>query len=254
MHIPVNPAEIRLIFFKGKFAFFSMMFFLMGLLFLIGFSFFTDFSFYKYWIHEVGRKEAVITDIRGTNSYVNEERVMNYFYRYEIEGEKFTGNSFGSGKGYEEGDRVYIQYLVDNPGLSRIQGTRNAPFGSWILIFLMVFPTIGLIGIIYEGRRVGKILNILKDAGIDIGKKTGIDETNVELNEQTLYRITYEYTVVQRRYTCNHKSLQPHRFDKEVYIVYAAPRPSSAILLKALPDSLIDRIYQQAELSAGDPE
>lgn len=148
-----------------------MMFFLLGLLFLIGFSFFTDFSFYKYWIHEVGRKEAVITDIRATHSYVNEEQVMNYFYRYEIEGEKFTGHSFGSGKAYEEGDRVYIQYLVDNPGLSRIQGTRNAPFGSWILIFLMIFPTVGLIGIIHEGRRVGKILNILKDAGIGIGKK-----------------------------------------------------------------------------------
>ncbi len=76
----------------------------------------------------------------------------------------------------------------------------------------------------------------------------------MELNEQTLYRITYEYTVDKKRYTCKHKSLQPHRFDKEIYIVYATPRPSSAILLKALPDSLIGRIYQQAELSAGDPE
>ncbi len=59
------------------------------------------------------------------------------------DGREFKGRSFTLGHRYTAPANVTIEYYPGDPTISRIRGTRIAPFPPWAL-FVLVFPIVGL--------------------------------------------------------------------------------------------------------------
>ncbi len=87
--------------------------------------------------------KAKISNSVGTNSYINDVRVYEYFYMYEpTEGGTYEGSGFVTGYEYEVGDDIDVRYKSRQPELSMAIGMRDGAFGGWIGLFIMIFPFI----------------------------------------------------------------------------------------------------------------
>ena len=91
------------------------------------------------------------------------------------------------------GAAVTVEYRPNHPAWSRIQGLRSAEFTPVVLIAL-VFPLFGLtvavIGV-YKGTRAITLMRYGRPAA---GTLVRVEPTNMEINENKVYRITFAFT------------------------------------------------------------
>ncbi|MBN2532338.1 MAG: hypothetical protein JXB88_05575 [Spirochaetales bacterium] len=81
-------------------------------------------------MNKVETVSGIITEIRQTNSTENGIPVYANTYTFHLDRQEKTYKdvSYTSGHIYEIEQEVAVEYLVKNPELSRIKGTRTAEF------------------------------------------------------------------------------------------------------------------------------
>ncbi len=162
-------------------------------------------------------------------------RACHYQFRYQ--GNVVDGVSYRTGTTADVGDKMIVEFPPGQPHRSRIRGYRTALCSSWVL-FVVLFPLLGLLAV------VGKLViglrqrHLLKYGEIAQGRLVAKDRTNTEINDQPVYRLTFEFetslghtalAVVKTHHTA------PLEDEETETVLYDPARPSFATTLDHLP-------------------
>jgi len=199
-----------------------------------------DLSFFYFQGNVITVKGTSLGAIE-TNFYSNEIPVMENLFKFNDEfGDEWQGISYETGKYFNEGDLVTVEYPKGKPHYSRIKGMRRSMFGPWVL-FVGLFPLIGFL-FIFGGLIKGKKANkFLKKGIVTKGELISKERTNVKINEQTVYKLTFKFkdtfgyeheAIVKTHQT---ESLEDEKLET---LMYMEENPKKAILTDSLPGSL----------------
>jgi hypothetical protein len=187
---------------------------------------------------ELARVEGTIVGAEETAYEVNEVEVVAYHFTYpRDDGFLGRGVSYTTGWVFDEGAKVPVEYVVDQPHVARIEGQRTAPFGSFVL-FVLIFPLVGLFMAVPGLLKGMRAVRLLRTGELGWGQLVAKEETNVEINEQTVYRLTFQFEDargnIREAVTKTHR---PHELedDAEEPLLYDPALPKAAVLLDNLP-------------------
>ncbi len=182
--------------------------------------------------------EGRILDIRGTDSYENDQRVYEYYFEYKLpDGQIFEGICYHTGRFSTKDSLVRVQYLKNTPEKARIEGMKVGQFPFFILFFVAIFPLVGGLMLFFGIRKARKRLNILKFGKKALGTFTHDEPTNTTINKKRVYRLYFKFTDEQGvEHTCYDETHLTHRLrdeDKE-WLVYNPGNPEEAVVIDTL--------------------
>lgn len=160
-------------------------------------------------------------------------------YDFQVDGQKYTGESFATGRYRQQGQTVEVEYSINDPVRSRIVGMRNTRFGP-AAIFVVLFPIIGAI-FISIGIRTGlKSLYQIKNGNLAYGTLTKKFATGTRINEQTVYALQFTFKDrVGREAIAEARSHQPQCLEDEAEepLLYSENRKGKvdAVMLDGIP-------------------
>jgi hypothetical protein len=182
---------------------------------------------------------GLIIEVMPTNSYINDVRVFEYRYRYKLDGGLvFTGTGYSTGDTKRMDEEVLIQYKENRPDYSKAVDLRRSAFGGGAGFFVLIFPCIGLIMLFFSTRKAIRQINILRIGNLADGKFLFKEPTNMQVNKQTVYALTFEFTAFDNNtYQTVVKTHQYQRLEDETFekLVYDPQNPKNAVLLDELP-------------------
>ena len=213
-----------------------------GMIFVWAFVMNGDYSFATFR-GPFGRAYGVVTRIVKTNAsegggkHSRGTPIYENHYVYSVAGQGFSGISYSTGERVQMGDRVEIEFQEGQPDRSRIAGMRRSMFGPFVL-FVLIFPTVGLILILVFTRTGTKRNYLLRYGVLTDGKLVSKEPTNMSVNRQTVYELTFEFAGYDgRMHQAKARSHQPHRMEDEARepLLYDAENPSRAYILDEAP-------------------
>lgn len=229
------------IFFSNPFAVMGMVFFLFGSIFPIVFGSMADFRSAFSFSDTDPRVKGVIVAIEKTNSKVNKRYVLDYTFQYNVSVKGYTNHSFSTSSDWNVNDTVNVQYLIDEPAVSKIQDMRAAPFGFFIVPLTCIFPFLGLIFLVFSIRRAKKNIYLVQNGILTKGQVVRKEPTNTKINKQTVYKVFFKFKTqdgnLQEAFVKTHVT---HNLGDEAEepLVYDSQNPREAVLLDALPKKL----------------
>ncbi len=238
------PLSTRLVVvFGGGFAFFGWFFFAFGMVFVWVFAGNADWSSVVYFHGPMQRTPGQVTGSletgfsqgggkhrRGTPIYAME-------YRFNLHGANYEGTSYQHGGGKSAGDAVSVEFPVGRPEVSRIVGTRRAPF-SMAAAFVFIFPAIGLATVLPGIWRGMRGLRLLAHGEPVRGRLVRKEPTSVKLNKLPVYKLVFQFTDALgqvREVTTKTHQTQRLEDDAAEQIFYDPQNPDQAVLLDSLP-------------------
>lgn len=237
------PALLRVqVLFGGFINQFGWGFFGFGLIFLLGFGLFVDWTQPLFALGQVETAPGVILAVESTGSTVNDVPVYAYTYNFRVERQEtvYQGEAYANGRQFETGWDVTVEYLADNPEISRIHGTRHGIFPIWVLAIVLPFPLVGL-GFIIAGLTKGIAgLRLLSRGRLTVGKLSGKEPTSTRINNQPVYKLSFNFKgddgFPQTAIAKTHKTFLLED-EPEERLLYDPHRPNRAVLLDNLPGS-----------------
>jgi hypothetical protein len=234
------PLRIRLLHNFGRTSFvIGFLFGIIGLSLVIYFSFELNWKILFAGKSDFAQSNATITESIETQYSADDVPLYEYRYRYSPDGRNtHVGSFLEYGGTYRIGQQIRIEYLTDSPEVSRFSGTdrRNfdeimflAGIGSLLVGFFFLYPSIR------KTRRERKILIFGLPAR---GKLISAEPTQMKVNEQPVYKLTYEYSTgknkSQKFSIRSHmiRNLSEEHFEK---LVYDPRKPSRALVIDTLP-------------------
>jgi len=209
-----------------------------GLMVLFVFGMQVDFSDYKF-SDNPSVTRGNIKNVIPTNSYINDVQVIKYQYNYTTpDGKKFESESYSTGNQFTINQDVVVEYIQDEPEISRIEGTRKGAFEFWILLIISPFI---LIGGILLGFRINyglKAIKLIRYGEVAYGKLIDKQPTNTKINNSTVYKLSFQFTATNgTTYTTIAKTHLPYNLEDEPeeMLVYDANNPDKAVLIDSLP-------------------
>ena len=187
---------------------------------------------------------GLITETIETNATIGEVMVYGYKYEYELPGGSlYYGTGYSTGNTKTTGDTVNILYKQRYPEKSKAVDLRNSIFGKETGVFILVLQGIGLLILILSIFKVRPQIHILKVGVLANGKLLNKEATNVKINKQTVYELTFEFAASNlKTYQAVVRSFQDDRLKDESYekLVYDPENPEKAVLLDHLPVGIKD--------------
>jgi hypothetical protein len=234
-HIPYS-ARIAILFggFKPQF---GWMFLAFGMVFFWAFAMNADLSGY-YFDEEIEVVEGISLGANATNASENEIPVYATDYSFRTDdGIEYHGVSYATGEWVEAGQTLRVEFPKGNPEISRIQGMRMKIFSPFVL-FVVIFPGVGLVFILLGLRRSFRALRLLRNGVMTYGLLVSKKRTNVKINGRTVYKISFKYFDRQGgEYIYKLRTPVPYPLmdeDKEG-LLYLRNKPSCAIMVDSLP-------------------
>ncbi len=192
------------------------------------------------------KTKGKLLQINSTNSFENEKRVFEYTFTFKDEdGNSYDGYCYTTGNVNFQDSIVDIQYLKNDPETSRIIGTRKGLLSFWIIIFLAIFPLIGIITMFFSINNGIKKIRILKYGKLGYGRFINMEATGSKINEQTIYRLFFKFTDEEgNEHTAIGETHKVHKLtdEEEEPLVYDQNNPENAVMLDALP-SVVRRFF-----------
>ena len=220
----------------------SMLFWLLG--------YHADLSEMRFRPAAVARVQGTVLDCRDTNAAINDVEVIENRYRFELNGIVYSGLSYAAGD-CREGETATIEYLRDQPEVSRVQGMRRDRFGPWAIL-IGILPAIGLAMVIACVRRGAVRLRLLRDGMAVPGQFAGKEPTNTRINEKIVYRVAMDYKVQDgSTHRAVVKTTAPevlHDQAREA-VLYDPARPDRALPIDGLPGKL--KLDQYGQFQTG---
>jgi hypothetical protein len=164
---------------------------------------------------------------RGTPVYAN-------YYTFE----KGSGVSYATGNCVDAGTAVTVEYVADNPAISRIVGMREKPLGGVAVLIVLVFLLVGAVmagGAMRNGLLQGEVLC---DGKVSAGKLIAKRATGTRINKRVVYEMEFEFVGEDSRFhRAKVRTHEPEKLEDEQResMLYDPRHPSKAVLLDALP-------------------
>lgn len=163
------------------------------------------------------------------NVEINDQHPLAVKYEYEVDGAKYTGESYTvhvtAFESLQVGASVPIEYLPTKPSWSRARATTASVMGLSTLFFY-IFPLIGFAMYDWARRANNREIRAFRDGKPTKGLiiKRGIDET-VEIDGKNPYEIVWEFHVDGVRYTGKLSNMKSEPLEKafptnEVTVLY----------------------------------
>lgn len=184
-----------------------------------------------------------VHEVSATAVSVNKRRVIRYRYTYKVAG-------FGTLSGVSYMNRVHrfgtntvpVEYLDDDPSVSRIRGMRSGIISPIFALFLI--PLLGITGFfMFRGMgRARRILAVLDTGELTKGRFVEEQTTARRVNSRRVMACTFEYEVHGTVYRMTARTHRPElvKDEPEERIVYDSDDPSRAVLFDLLPGPIKD--------------
>jgi len=190
--------------------------------------------------------QGVITEVRETNMSINDVEVMEYGFRFTPaeSGQPREGRCYTSGKRWTKDAEVTVRYLPSTPDLACVEGARLTKGGAFG-VFVIIFPLVGygLVAFhVLSRRQTRRLLQDGLTAEVDI---RAIEETNMTVNRQRVYRIIVSSpgqpggppVSINRVNRPDLELAERHVADKQpVFVLYDPRKPKRMIFPEALLD------------------
>ena len=179
---------------------------------------------------------GTIGDDEGTY-YINA-----YVYEYQVNGEFHKWVSYSRNSYLKNGSKTYIIYNKKAPQYSVIKGYNYRPNGTSVL-FLLVFPFIAFLMLLYHVFRGIYFFNIIKNGIITKGKLSRKKIIH-EGDSGTYYKLTFDYfsdSEKKNRHEVSVTTTNTKRFQDES-IIFHKNKPNMSILVDDLADSVSKHI------------
>ena len=218
---------------------FGWAFFGFGLIFFWAFAMNSDLSF-LYYTGEMITVEGTATYSIETDATEGNVTVIENHYKYKTEdGLEFEGFSYATGQDIQAGEAIKVEYPEGKPQYSRIKGMRSQIFGPEVL-WVVLFPFIGLIFILFGIKRSMRVLRLLKHGELTKGKLISKLRTNTKINGRFVYKLTFRFNDYQgHEFEIREKTRTPHLLQDqgEESLLYLRHKPAYAIMLDSLPSA-----------------
>jgi hypothetical protein len=234
------PFRIRILLLFGRTSF------IIGFLFsLIGLAFITYFSMQLNWnILFAGKKDLVvtsgfITSLNETLYKVNESPLYEYRYRYFDESQiPYSGFFLEYADAYEPGQEITIQYLKDSPEVSRFAGKDRRNYDQIMFLAGVASIIIGFLFLYPSYRRTKRERKIIMMGRPAEGKLVYAEPTNLRVNEQPVYKLTYEYYTNRddvQKFSVRSHMIRNISDEHTEILIYDPSNPAKALVVDTLP-------------------
>lgn len=222
---------------------------------LVGF--FPNIDFHDSKFNEKPIKEinGTIVSVLVTNNSVNGEKALEFKYEFNLDNIVISGTSFGFEDSFSIGDSVDIEYLINDPSISRIVGTKNGSFGIDSFSSLLGFVMLGLIVLIITIYKKIEALRIFS-SGFDILPST----LDSELKTPTLpvgksnpfYRLKFNYNISGNIYSKVIYTSQDEYTMRRIRmssIIVDSHNNSISVVLETLPNKMRNYIVEKSTIA-----
>ncbi len=242
------------IFFSGKLMYLAFLVLIPATM-LIVFAPNVDYADNEYEEHSTIETKEVLTSVTETNMSVNGDAALKYCFGFYHEDELEQGHSYGFDTNYSVGDTVSVEYLSNDFRVSRIVGTKDAPFTFDTLGMIINPLLVGLALLIFTIYRKIKLINVLKS-----GFKIIPTVLQRELKTPTLpvgkanpfYRFKFAYNVSGTTYNkllyISTDEYSAVRIRKS-HVIIDEYNHTKSIVLEALPFDVRDYIINKNMIS-----
>lgn len=219
---------------------FGWLFFGFGLIFIWFFGSMADLSSIYFSLGQVETIAGVVSEVEETSATESDIRVYASHYTFRVEQleQEFPGVSYTTGPRFSSGDQVTVEYLAQNPEISRIQGARANLFSPWVVCLVGIFPSVGL-GFLAVGVRQGiKGYRLLTNGRVGLGRLISKEPTNMRVNRKTVYKLTFEFKSDEGlTYQAVAKTHLTHLLldEAQEQLLYDPANPTYAVMLDDLP-------------------
>jgi hypothetical protein len=189
---------------------------------------------------------------KGDSSHYKDTHVYAIHYAFTAaDGKEYNGLSYITGKQFEQGQKVTIEYPQGKPQTSRIKGMRRKPVGFTGLIPIL-FPAVGSL-LIFGGIKKGIKANRLLALGEQTtGRLKSKEKTNTKVNKKPVYKLTFEFNSPEgTTYETVAKTHETGKLEDQTEepLLYDPVLPSYAVMLDDLPGT--PRINDNGNIQAG---
>jgi len=210
---------------------------------------------------DLGTAPGVVVASHETNCSEDDVDVYAHTYRFTgPDGAEREGVSYATGRRLEAGTNVTVEYVPDDPAISRIRQMRREPFSveGWggLLIFgiLSVFPVVGVVMLATGVRKGVKANRLLASGRLVLGRLKGKRATNTSINDRRVWEFTFEF---------QGDDLRPHQVKARThkvarlsdprgeFLLYDPIDPAYAVLLDNIPGAV--RINDLGQLETDRP-
>lgn len=235
------PITLRLqVLFGGVMGLFGWFFLGFGMIFVWVFGTQADLLSLRFLGGRVATATGVVLQSDSTGVNYNERPVYAYHYSFVTQdGEQHRGVSY-SVRRLEPGSRVTVEYREADPSVSRIQGMGHGILPWWVLLFVSIFPTVGIAFIIPALREGTKACRLLGRGRLAAGILRAMEPTGSRINRQPVYRMVFGFQAEDgQAYEATAKTHEPERLrDQQQELLLHDPfHPSYAVMLDSLPGS-----------------
>ncbi|HKO58677.1 MAG TPA: DUF3592 domain-containing protein [Thermoanaerobaculia bacterium] len=178
-----------------------------------------------------------VTSVERTSASENKTRVMANHYAFSVIGQRYEGVSYTTGERVAPGDLVIVQYRTDDPRQSRIEGMRRKMFSGGVL-FVIIFPLIGLAIVGFTMRAGRKRARLLADGVLAEGKLVDRRATNTTVNKRRVYELTFTFTAYDGSVReVKSRTSMTERLEDEALepLLYSPTDPKLAYMLDEVP-------------------
>ncbi len=219
----------------------GLFFFGFGMVCFCAFAMNGDFSQLLFQKGHTVEVQGIIMDSYNTNGSEGDEDIFANDYKFTAEnGFYHVGVSYSLGYVRDPGTTVTVEYPEGKPQYSRIKGMKRKMFGPGVL-FIAIFPLVGLCLVGVSLKKSLKAIKLLKYGLLTQGKLIGKHETNVSVNDDTVYRMTFRFRTKsgeEIEASTRTRFTQALEDDEKEYLLYLEKSPKTIVLMDSLPVKL----------------
>ncbi len=189
--------------------------------------------------HSSASAPAVIETVSSTNGTVNDVVVYEYRFRFNPgDGLPIYGNCFTTGQNWQEGERIVAHYLPGNPEVACLESARLSQFPAWLLLVVMIFPTVGLAFFVPSAVSGWRKIKLLRCGEVTAAINISTTVTNTRINNIPVLGYAYEFRDrLGMQYKGISRALPTERIGDEALepVLYLPSDPRQSMLVDALP-------------------
>lgn len=175
-----------------------------------------------------------VTAWRSTSFNINSQKVFETSYEYRLpDGSTGDGQSYATGRYLDAGAGVTVEYLENDPEMSRIEGMRTTP-GGLAVGFVFLLPFIGLVFAMIGMLRGLKAYRLLTIGALAHGTFEKKEATMTRVNNRPVMKLTFSFEAEGGgTFRATGKSHVPYRMEDEPteLIIYDPSEPARAMVL-----------------------
>lgn len=197
--------------------------------------------------------DATVLTAEPMNARENNVQIWKYHFQFTLADKQYEADSYETGNTLTAGAHAVVEYPEHRPEIARIRGMRLSLFG-WPIVFLLLLPVVGLLLIIFGGRKYRRAGKLLTHGIQSTARLVTSEPTNSSVNKQRVYKMTFNYQtqdsethqlVVRTHET---RALQD---ESEEPLLYDPHNPDRALLLDQLPGH--PRVDEMGEIRLTQP-